>query len=99
MDAYLGEHLQQPTALQQVLHRWAMPMDEWLAGWLPLAEAQRSAAQVLVALRGAVGVVDEALRSPVVQVRPRRVEFRHELYAQMLVAFRAATSSRPKWSR
>ncbi|MGD9486088.1 hypothetical protein WDH52_23060 [Streptomyces sp. TRM70308] len=89
LDAYLGEQLQrasQPTALRQVLHRWAMLMDERLTGWLPLAEAQRSAAQVLVALGGAVGVVDEALRSPVVQVRHRRVEFRHEWYAQLLAA-------------
>ncbi|WP_381802533.1 hypothetical protein [Streptomyces niveus] len=89
MDAYLGEQLQQasqPTALRQVLHRRAMLMDERLAGWLPLVEAQRSAAQVLVALGGAVGVVDEALRSPVVQVRHRRVEFRHEWYAQLLAA-------------
>ncbi|MEU0354337.1 hypothetical protein [Streptomyces cyaneofuscatus] len=63
-----------------------MLMDERLAGWLPLAEAQRSAAEVLVALGTAAGVVDEALRSPVVQVLHRRVEFRHEWYAQMLAA-------------
>ncbi|MFJ5561548.1 hypothetical protein ACIQCD_30050 [Streptomyces sp. NPDC093250] len=89
MDAYIGERLQQasqPTALRQVLHHWAMLMDERLTGWLPLAEAQRSAAQLLIALGAAVGVVDEALRSPVVQVRHQRVEFPHEWYAQLLAA-------------
>ncbi|MEV5596403.1 hypothetical protein [Streptomyces sp. NPDC052496] len=89
LDAYISEQLQealQPTALRQVLHRWAMLMDERLTGRLPLAEAQRSAAQVLVGLGAAGGVVDEALRSPVVRVRHQRVEFRHEWYAQLLSA-------------
>ncbi|MFF4308440.1 hypothetical protein [Streptomyces sp. NPDC001601] len=89
LDAYMGEQLQrasQPTALRQVLHRWAILMDERLTGWLPLAEAQRCAVQALVALGAAVSVVDEALRSPVVQVRHQRVKFRHEWYAQLLAA-------------
>ncbi|MFJ8545149.1 hypothetical protein ACIRFH_24620, partial [Streptomyces sp. NPDC093586] len=89
LAAYIGEQLQQasqPTALRRVLHHWAMLMDERLTGWLPLAEAQRSAAQLLIALGATVGVVDEALRSPVVRVRHQRVEFRHEWYAQMLAA-------------
>ncbi|MGC5004757.1 hypothetical protein [Streptomyces sp. DT203] len=89
LDAYIGERLQQasqPTALRPVLHHWAMLMDERLTGWLPLAEAQRSAAQLLIALSAAVGVVDEALRSPVVRVRHQRVEFPHEWYAQLLAA-------------
>ncbi|MFJ6438605.1 hypothetical protein [Streptomyces sp. NPDC091416] len=89
LDAYIGEQLQQasqPTALRQVLHHWAMLMDERLTGWLPMAEAQRSAAQLLIALGASVGVVDEALRSPVVQVRHQRVEFPHEWNAQLLAA-------------
>jgi len=89
LGLYVGEQLQrtsQPTAVRQVLHRWALLMDERLAGWLPLAEAQRSAAQLLAAQGVAAGVVDEALGSPMVRVQHQRVEFRHEWYAHLLTA-------------
>ncbi|MEU3862862.1 hypothetical protein AB0F03_37185 [Streptomyces sp. NPDC028722] len=89
LEAHLGEqlqHLSQPTVTRQVLHRWALLMDERLAGWLPLAEARRSAAQLLAAQKVAVSTVDEALEASVVRVRHQRVEFRHEWYAQLLAA-------------
>ncbi|MCM1967937.1 hypothetical protein NC490_16585 [Streptomyces sp. G1] len=89
LDLYVGEQLQQttqPTAVRQVLHDWALLMDERLAGWLPLSEAQRSATQ-LVGTRGtAPGVVDAALASSVVRVRHHRLEFQHEWYAHLLTA-------------
>ncbi|MDQ0848051.1 hypothetical protein [Streptomyces sp. V1I6] len=89
LEAHVGEQLQhvsQPTVARQVLHRWALMMDERLTGWLPLAEARRSAAQLLAAQKVAVSTVDEALKASVVRVRHQRVEFRHEWYAQLLAA-------------
>ncbi|MFH8747469.1 hypothetical protein ACH4GK_09545 [Streptomyces rimosus] len=89
LEAHVGEQLQhvsQPTAARQVLHCWAQMMDERLTGWLPLAEARRSAAQLLTVQKVAVSTVDEALETSVVRVRHQRVEFRHELYAQLLAA-------------
>ncbi|MFD7705523.1 hypothetical protein [Streptomyces caelestis] len=89
LEAHVGEQLQhvfQPTVARQVLHCWALMMDERLTGWLPLAEAQRSAAQLLAAQKMAVSTVDEALEASVVRVRHQRVEFRHEWYAQLLAA-------------
>ncbi|MET9462136.1 hypothetical protein ABZY05_45200 [Streptomyces canus] len=88
LEAYVGEQLQfasQPTIGRQVLHHWAMLMDERLTGWLPLAEARRSAVQLLAAQGVAASTVDEVLQSPVVRARHHRVEFRHEWYAQLLV--------------
>lgn len=87
MEAHVGEQLQhasQPTVARQVLHRWALLMDERLTGWLPLAEARRSAAQLLAAQGAVLSTVDEALGSSVVRVRHHRVEFRHEWYAWLL---------------
>ncbi len=87
LEAHVGEQLQhtsQPTVARQVLHRWALLMDERLTGWLPLAEARRSAAQLLATQGVAVSMVDEALETSVVRVRHQRVEFRHEWYAQLL---------------
>ncbi|GHA72109.1 hypothetical protein GCM10010372_83740 [Streptomyces tauricus] len=78
------QHTSQPTLARQVLHRWALLMDERLTGWLPLAEARRSAAQLLAAQGAAVSMVDEVLGSSVVRVRHHRVEFRHEWYAWLL---------------
>ncbi|MET9090754.1 hypothetical protein ABZX72_01550 [Streptomyces cyaneofuscatus] len=89
LEAHVDEQLQQvsqPTVARQVLHRWALLMDERLAGWLPLAEARRIAAQLLTAQKAAVSTVDEALAASVVRVRHQRVEFRHEWYAQILAA-------------
>ncbi|MFF0898211.1 hypothetical protein [Streptomyces sp. NPDC003278] len=89
LEAHVSEQLQhvsQPTVVRQVLHRWALLMDERLTGWLPLAEARRSAAQLLATQQVAVSAVDEALEASVVRVRHQRVEFRHEWYAQLLAA-------------
>ncbi|MGW4874665.1 hypothetical protein [Streptomyces chartreusis] len=89
LEAYVGEQLQftsQPTIARQVLHHWAMLMDERLTGWLPLAEARRSAVQLLAAQGVAASTVDEALQSPVVRAQHHKVEFRHEWYTQLLIA-------------
>jgi hypothetical protein len=89
LEAYVRDQLErtsQPTAVRQVLHCWALLMDEHLTGWLPLAQAQRSAAQLLIANGVPAGVVDEALGSPLVRVQGQRVGFRHEWYGQFMAA-------------
>lgn len=88
LDASVHEQLQgtaQPTGVRQVLHHWALLMDQDLTGWLPLGQAQRSAAQLPVA-SAAAEVVDQALGSPLVRVQGQRLQFRHEWYTQFLTA-------------
>ncbi|MGW2417247.1 hypothetical protein ACWCV5_34555 [Streptomyces tubercidicus] len=65
--------------------RLALLMDQDLTGWLPLGQAQRSAAQLPVA-SAAAEVVDQALGSPLVRVQGQRLQFRHEWYTQFLTA-------------
>ncbi|WP_405587971.1 hypothetical protein [Streptomyces sp. NBC_01190] len=89
LEADVSEQLQQtswPTAVRQVLHHWALLMDDRLTGWLPLAEAQRSAATSLASSGGVRGAVDEALRCRLVRVQNQRLEFRHEWYSHSLTA-------------
>ncbi|MFD3905369.1 hypothetical protein HXS80_02030 [Streptomyces sp. CB04723] len=89
LEAHVDIQLQrisQPTVARQVLHRWALLMDERLTGWLPIAEARRSAAQLLTTQKAAMSTVDEVLEASVLRVRHQRVEFRHEWYAQLLTA-------------
>jgi hypothetical protein len=86
LEVYVRERLRetsQSTAVRQVLHHWALLMDEGLTGWLPVGTAQRSAAQLPSVTPE---VVDLALGSPVVRVQGQRLRFRHEWFAQFLAA-------------
>ncbi|MBC3842059.1 hypothetical protein GXW82_23320 [Streptacidiphilus sp. 4-A2] len=80
------EKASQPTAVRRVLHCWALLMDEHLTGWLPLTQAQRSAAQLLASNGAPAGVVEEALTSALVRVQGQRVGFRHEWYGHFMTA-------------
>ncbi|MFB6887733.1 hypothetical protein ACFCX4_00250 [Kitasatospora sp. NPDC056327] len=89
LDAFIRERLRataHPAVVRQVLRRWALVMDERLVGWLALGEAEGLAAQVLASQALPVKVVDEVLRSPLIQVRQQRLSFRHELFGRLLAA-------------
>ncbi|MDF3148775.1 ATP-binding protein [Streptomyces sp. T21Q-yed] len=89
LSAVVSEHLrelQHPTAVRQVLHHWSLLMDERLTGWLPLAEAMRSAALLATQMGVSASVVDDALHCSVIRIRQQRLEFRHEWYARLITA-------------